>query len=159
MLNLLGIGALLAGAAAAQQAEPTEPLTLMSFRADPAMAVAAVQTMIPSAPGKAVRLTIYDNEADFLKTPYTKLQAIVNENGLAVLPLDTLEPGEYSIAAYLDKNGDGKLNRDGRFGIPKEPVAFSNGFKIKMRKPHFDETKVEVEPGAVIVITLGKQDK
>jgi uncharacterized protein (DUF2141 family) len=71
-----------------------------------------------------------------------------------VLALGDLAPGEYAFAAYLDENGDGKLNRGKVLGRPKEPVAFSNGVKPKLRKPRYDETKVSVAPGSVVVITL-----
>ena len=46
------------------------------------------------------------------------------------------------------------LNRGKVLGRPKEPVAFSNGVVPKLRKPRYDETKVAVAPGSVVVITL-----
>ena len=82
-----------------------------------------------------------------------KHQGTLDETGLALVNLRGLKPGQYSFAAYLDENGDGKLNRSA-IGIPKEPIAFSNGFVPKLRKPAFEETKVDVERGSVVVITL-----
>lgn len=122
--------------------------------ADPAAAVAAVQTTFYAEPGKAVRVAVYDSEEDFLEEARTKLEAYLDDTGLALLRLDDLEPGQYAFAAYLDENGDGKLNRGKILGRPKEPVAFSNGAKAKLRKPRYDEAMVEIRPGSVVVITL-----
>ncbi len=129
-------------------------VNLFSVYADPAIPVAAIQTTFDVIPGKAIRLAVYDSEEAFLENATVKLQAPIDARGLAVLPLAGLEPGEYAFAVYLDLNGDGKLNRGKIFGRPKEPVAFSNGAKAKLRKPRFDEAKVTVEPGGVVVITL-----
>ncbi len=129
-------------------------VNLFSVYTDPAIPVAAVQTTFDVVPGKAVRLAVYDSEEAFLENARAKLQAPVDARGLAVLPLAGLEAGEYAFAVYLDLNGDGKLNRGKFLGRPKEPVAFSNGAKAKLRKPRFDEAKVTVEPGSVVLITL-----
>ena len=118
------------------------------------MPVVAVETAFAVEAGKAVRLTVYDSEENFLETPRAKFEATVNQSGIAVLPLEGLEAGVYAFAAYLDEDGDGKLKRGKILGRPKEPLAFSNGVKIKIRKPRFDETKVDIAPGDVIVITL-----
>lgn len=152
MRKFLGIGLLLAGAGAAHADSAPGPNPFLKF-ANPSGAVAAVQTAFAAEPGKAVRLAIYDSEEAFLEQARAKLEATLDETGLALLPLE-LEPGQYAFAAYLDENGDGKLNRGKILGRPKEPVAFSNGAKAKLRKPHFDEAKVDVTVGSVVVITL-----
>ena len=144
-----GVLAVIAGSAFADSAEP---LNLFTLKTDGP--VAAVKTTFAAEPGQAVRLTIYDSEEKFLETPYAKRHGRIDERGLAVVSLGDIEPGEYSIAAYLDKNGDGKLNRGKILGFPKEPVAFSNGVTPKLGKPSFDETKVSVSADSVVVITL-----
>jgi uncharacterized protein (DUF2141 family) len=121
---------------------------------DPGHVVAAVKADFRAEPGKPVRLSIYDSEEGFLEMARYKYQAALDAEGVAVLSLDGLEPGEYAFAAYLDENGDGVLNRGKVLGRPKEPVAFSNGVKPKLRKPSFEETKVSVGPGSVVVIKL-----
>ncbi len=118
---------------------------------DPMSVVLAVRTEF-NAVGGAVRLSVYDEKA-FLEQAAIKHQGVVNEEGLAVVSIHGLAPGAYAFVAYYDENGDGKLNR-GTLGQPKEPVAFSNGVKPKLRKPRFDEAKVDVAPGAVVVLTL-----
>ena len=153
MRRIAGIGVLLAAAGVAHaDSVPSDPM--FTKYADPAHVVAAVKTEFAALPGQAVRLSIYDSEEAFLEQARAKFEAQLDEEGVAVLPLGELEPGEYAFAAYLDQNGDGKLNRGKILGRPKEPVAFSNGVKPKLRKPRFDETKVAVAHGSVVVITL-----
>ena len=154
MRKVLGFGALMIVASAAQADAVPGAAALMSQYTDPARIVAAVNTDFPTTPGQAVRLSIYDSEEAFLEEARAKHQALINEEGVAVVSLDGLEPGEYAFAAYLDENGDGVLNRGKVLGFPKEPVAFSNGITPKLRKPRFDETKISVGPGSVVVITL-----
>jgi len=120
---------------------------------DPDGIVAAVQTNFETEAGQSVRLTVYDSEDNFLEIAAMKHRGVLDENGLAVVRFLGLEPGDYAFAAYLDENGDGRLNR-GALGIPKEPIAFSNGIVPKLRRPEFSETKVDVAPGSVVVITL-----
>ncbi len=120
---------------------------------DPRSVVAAVRTTFAAPSGQPVRLSVYDNEDDFLEMAAIKHQGELDESGVALVRFYGLEPGAYAFVAYLDENGDGKLNR-GPFGAPTEPFAFSNGVVPKLRRPKFDETKVEVEPGSVVVITL-----
>lgn len=121
--------------------------------ANPVAVVAAVQTTFDTQPGGEVRLAVYDSEEAFLEYAAVKHHGPVDETGLAVVAFRGLEAGDYAFVAYLDEDGDGKLKR-GALGQPKEPLAFSNGVVPKLRKPTFDETKVSVEPGAVVVITL-----
>jgi uncharacterized protein (DUF2141 family) len=103
--------------------------------------------------GREVRLTVYDNPETFLEMPASRHHAKVGDDGLAVMQVRGLKAGEYSFVAYLDENGDGKLNRNA-LGKPKEPFIFSNDVKPKLKKPSFDETKVSVAPGEVVVLTL-----
>lgn len=154
MRRILGIGVLLAivGAAHADSA-PGAPDMFEKY-ADPSSVVAAVKTEFAAKPGQPVRISVYDSEDKFLEVPRLKHQGALDEEGVAVVQILGLEPGEYSFAAYLDVNGDGVLNRGSVLGRPKEPVAFSNGVKPKLRKPRFDETKVAVAPGSVVVIML-----
>ncbi len=113
--------------------------------------VLAVKADAPE--GGSVRLTVYDNPETFLEQPASRHLAMVGGDGLAIVKVRGLKAGEYSFVAYLDENGDGKLNRNA-LGKPKEPFIFSNDIKPKLKKPSFDETKVSVGPGEVVVLSL-----
>lgn len=151
--RLAGIGVGMAAAVAAPALADSAPTpAAFSEYADPSSVVLAVRAAFPAA-GGSVRLSVYDDKS-FLENAILKHQATVDENGVALMPLHGLKAGAYAFVAYFDANGDGKLNRGGLFGKPKEPFIFSNGIKPKLRKPHFDETKVDVAPGSVVVLTL-----
>ncbi len=154
MRKLLGIGLLCAAASVAHADSVPASIDGFAKYSDPSHIVAAVKTDFRAAAGQAVRLTIYDSEEGFLEHARAKHAALLDADGVAVLSLGDLEPGDYAFAAYLDENGDGVLNRGKVLGRPKEPVAFSNGVKPKLRKPRYDETKVYAGPGSVVVITL-----
>lgn len=151
VLKVMVLGAAFAVAGSAL-ADSTPSANLYSLKADGP--VAAVRTAFNAEPGQAVRVTIYDSEEAFLDTPFAKREGTINERGLAIVPLDDLKPGVYALAAYLDENGDGKLNRGKILGLPKEPVAFSNGVVPKLSRPSFDDTKVSVDEDSIVVITL-----
>ncbi len=148
----LGILGLFAGVSAAQADSASIGNPFKEY-ADPNAVVAAVQTAFDAKPGQAVRLAVYDSADSFLEFAAVKHQGALDDTGLALVRFLGLKPGVYAFVAYLDQNGDGKLNR-GALGAPKEPVAFSNGVVPKLRRPRFDETKVDVAPGSVVVITL-----
>ncbi len=145
-----GLAAIAAGAALADNVPAADAFARY---ADPDGVVLAVSAGF-AAPGGAVRLSVYDDEAAFLEHAAAKHEAQIGEDGVAVVPLGDLRPGAYAFVAYYDENGDGRLNRGGILGKPKEPYAFSNGVKPKLRKPRFEEAKVEVDRGSVVVLTL-----
>lgn len=152
-MRALLLGAVILGFAGPAVAEGPVAGNLYSVK-PLAFPVAEVKTAFKAKAGQAVRVTIYDSEDRFLEEPRAKREGHLDANGVAIVPLHDLEPGEYALAAYLDENDDGKLNRGKIFGIPKEPVAFSNGVVPKLRKPKFDETKVNVSADSVVSITL-----
>lgn len=48
----------------------------------------------------------------------------------------------YAFSAYIDTNGNGKLDKN-LFGIPTEPYCFSNNFTPKFSKPGFEDCSFE----------------
>ena len=77
-------------------------------------------------------------EAKFLKDdcPWSgNARARVGDTRVTVT---NLPAGRYAVQAFLDENGNGKVDR-GWFGIPKEGVGFSNDAKIRFGPPKFAE--------------------
>ncbi|MBS1978812.1 MAG: DUF2141 domain-containing protein [Bacteroidetes bacterium] len=67
---------------------------------------------------------------------------------------DAVPYGEYAIAIFQDVNDNNELDT-GFFGIPSEPVAFSNNFRPKFGGPKFDECRFRMEnPSQVEKIEL-----
>ena len=119
---------------------------------NPHSAVLAVQTLFDVDNG-TVHIAVYDKHERFLKSPVKRLQAPLDETGLAIFPLEDLNQKDYAFVAFLDENTDGRLNRN-FLGKPKEPFIFSNNIRPNLRKPTFEETKVKLFPGRVIVISI-----
>ncbi len=68
--------------------------------------------------------------------------------------LGAIEPGRYSVAIFLDEDGDGEFDTN-FFGIPKEPFGFSNDAMGAMGKPSFEKASFVVgTDGARIEMTL-----
>ena len=69
---------------------------------------------------------------------------ITADNELQVI-FEDLPAGEYSVAAYHDKNGNGKLDKN-LVGIPVEDYGFSNDTRgTRMSAPSFEDTKMQIE--------------
>lgn len=144
-----GAAVLMLGAAFADSAPLPDPFS--KFSAGDAVVLAVRSEFAP--PGGHVRLSVFADAATFLERAAVKRDATVNDEGVALITLRGLAPGDYAFVAYYDENGDGKLNRNA-LGKPKEPYVFSNDVRPKLRKPTFDETKVAIAPGEVVVMTL-----
>ena len=105
---------------------------------------------LKSAQG-AVMVAVYDSEAAYensgtASAAATRTVKLEIKDGTAVTTLEGLPPGEYAIKAFHDLNGDAKLNTN-LFGIPTEPVAFSNDAPVHMHAPSWKQTVFVVHAG------------
>jgi len=64
-----------------------------------------------------------------------------------------LEAGVYGITLVDDENGNGKIDKN-LIGIPKEGFGFSNFFMEKLKKPTFDDFKVDLKTYPTIDIKV-----
>ena len=61
--------------------------------------------------------------------------------------------GTLAFAVFQDIDGNGEITR-GKFGIPIEPFAFSNGATVKRKAPSFDEAAVFVAADTSQVVSF-----
>ena len=54
-----------------------------------------------------------------------------------------MPPGHYAVTVYHDRDNSGKLET-GAFGIPKEPVGFSNNPTFLFGPPFFDAAAIQL---------------
>lgn len=106
------------------------------------------QTIVFSNPGKSkgkVYVAFYNKEEDFLREDkiFMGNTVEINANGIATISLENMIPGTYAIAAFLDENGNGKMDTN-FFGIPKEKYGFSNNVRPLMRAATFKEASFVV---------------
>lgn len=105
-----------------------------------------------------LRIAIYE-AANWLENDPAKVLAgdaldVAEREGNEPVVVDLeVEPGEYAAVVYHDLNGNRVFDKN-FLGVPKEPYAFSRGFR-KLRRPDFEECKFVVgEDGAAITLTL-----
>jgi uncharacterized protein (DUF2141 family) len=99
----------------------------------------------------AVMFAMYNSEEAYegsgtASEAATRAARLQIKDGAAVTTLAGLLPGQYAIKAFHDLNGDSKLNTN-PFGIPTEPVGFSNDAPVHMRAPSWKETVFVVHAG------------
>ncbi|WP_213003996.1 DUF2141 domain-containing protein [Parahaliea maris] len=99
------------------------------------------------AEGPSVYISVY-TDADSWLGDTVVARGRVNPAEGSFSTAITLPPGRYAFTAYLDVNGNGKL--DSNFiGIPKEPVALSNNAKARFGPPRFDDAVFELSAEGV----------
>ena len=66
--------------------------------------------------------------------------------GKATLQFADLPPGDYALTAFLDENGNSKLDSN-LFGLPTEPYGFSRDARAMAGPPPFADATFRVEDG------------
>jgi uncharacterized protein (DUF2141 family) len=91
----------------------------------------------------SVMVSLFDSETAYAGgTPLRRAQVDV-AGGARTAIFNDLPPGTYAVKAFHDVNGDGRMNAN-PFGIPIEPVAFSNNAPPNMGAPKWDRTHFTV---------------
>ena len=103
-----------------------------------------------------VLVSLFADEASYMKTPMAERVEEVNHSGEAVIIFPALPVGDYAAAVIYDRDSDGKLDT-GLFGIPTENVGFSNNARGRMGPAKWSDARFELTPGnATMRISLGK---
>jgi uncharacterized protein (DUF2141 family) len=92
-------------------------------------------------------IALFDNAVHFdARTPAIRKAYLSIDNREARWVVGPLPPGDYAVLAYHDENGNGAIDFH-PLGIPKEPVAVSNGAGRLLGPPRFDDAKFRLKPG------------
>ncbi|MDB2385568.1 DUF2141 domain-containing protein [Polaribacter sp.] len=78
------------------------------------------------------------NKTNFRKTPIQAKEAKI-ENGISTVIFEDVEPGEYSVICYHDKNSNDKMDFEPN-GMPKEDYGTSNNI-MSFGPPQFIDSK------------------
>ncbi|WP_091690927.1 DUF2141 domain-containing protein [Mucilaginibacter polytrichastri] len=111
-------------------------------------------TGIRSPKGKIV-LNVFKDKATYDdEQPYKKLtfEKSALADGTLTISCE-LEPGIYGFTMVDDENSNGKIDKN-IIGMPKEGFGFSNFFMQKMKKPVFDDFKVDLKTQQKIEIKV-----
>jgi uncharacterized protein (DUF2141 family) len=138
----------------------TAPALPLMFAIIPLMAAGSLRAQTPAAAtaitvtfdtgGKSgvVMAALYDEAAYAGRGAPLQRERADAADGAARIAFPAVSPGRYAVKAFLDVNGDGKLNRN-PFGMPTEPFGFSNGAVPRMGEPGWDEAGFDAPAGAV----------
>ena len=93
--------------------------------------------------GGSVRVGLFNNSKDFLKKGLDGKVAPFRADSVTVV-FEGLEPGEYAVSVFHDRNDNGKLDTN-VVGIPREGFAFGNNAMGLFGPPSFDKAKVTLK--------------
>lgn len=104
--------------------------------------------------GGEILFAVFDDESEFPKGKSFATGSTTAKKGenSATGSID-LPPGDYVISAFLDENGNKKLDQ-GLFGIPTERFGFSQNPTILTGPPKFSKCVVKVDGDENITIKL-----
>jgi uncharacterized protein (DUF2141 family) len=118
------------------------------FLAGPASAARIIVTIdgLHSAQG-SVFVGLYATPSKFLNGNQCDAQKKVRAStGPITVTFDNLRPGTYAVGAYHDENGNDHLDTN-FLGLPVEGYALSNGIRIVLSKPTFQQAAFTVGTG------------
>lgn len=118
---------------------PAAPVTTTS-----AQAPRLTLNFEPSTKIGAVMVSLFDSEASYIAGRPVRQVRVKIASGERSATFADLPVGTYAVKAFHDVNGDGRMNAN-PFGVPIEPVAFSNNAPVNMGPASWDRASVVVE--------------
>ena len=106
-----------------------------------------IEVSVPADRQGAVLAAVFDKADGFPRgTPLRTATAQVVQ-GKAMLQFTGLPPGDYAVTAFLDENGNTKLDTN-LFGLPTELYGFSRNARKPAGPPPFADAAFPVEGSA-----------
>ncbi len=101
----------------------------------------------PGMQGKMVYVALYSIPDTFMtRDTRGRYHRIAAAGDSTILSLIDLPAGRYAISAYIDVNGNGKLDTN-FIGIPNEPTGFSRDASSRFGPPDFNEAAFDIDEG------------
>ena len=97
-----------------------------------------------------VSISLWRTADGFLKGRSYRHASVAPSADAVRAAFDDLEPGQYAVSAFQDKNNNRRLDT-GFMGKPKEPYGFSNDARGSFGPPAFRDAAFEVTAGNKIV--------
>jgi uncharacterized protein (DUF2141 family) len=117
-------------------------------------ATLTVNTVEDSTRKGVVRIALWHGEAGFPKGQPFRVASAAMTDGKAAAVFHDLEPGDYAVSAFYDKNNDGKLDTN-MVGKPTEPYGFSNDARGTFGPPKYQEARFTLtSTGQTITVHL-----
>lgn len=101
--------------------------------------------------GSQIRVAIYSaNAPEQFPSEEKFYRGVVNDatSDHLIVHISDLPPGKYAVAAYVDKNRNGKQDKN-LLGVPKEIYGFSNDVRGTFGPPDFSAAAFEIGENSV----------
>lgn len=98
-------------------------------------------------------VALYNDAAAYADSKPVAARTAPMQGGQARLMFPDLAPGRYAIRAFVDENGNGKLDTN-IVGIPLERYGFSNNARGTLGAPGFEAAALRVDADLQTVINL-----
>lgn len=119
-----------------------------------AFAVDLTVEVLDTRPGTGtVHAALYASPDAWLKSDQVLQGARQEATERTVLVFRNLTPGRYALAAFLDDNGNGKLDRNAA-GTPRERMGFSRDALGFMGPPAFPDAAFELNENTTLTVRL-----
>lgn len=93
---------------------------------------------------------IWLDEIDELEHYFPKENIV---DGKMSVTINEMQTGIFGVAMMDDENGDGEMKYN-FIGMPREGYGFSRNFKVRLSKPDFDDSVLELKNDTTIRITV-----
>jgi uncharacterized protein (DUF2141 family) len=133
-----------------------EEITSIAEKNDTSKSLTVIVENLKSSDAPVI-VGVYGPDNKFLDTnDQLNSYKFIPHSKTLVAKISDLKYGDLAMALYQDLDNDGEIDKD-VIGIPKEPYAFSNNFRPRIKKPSFTDCKFSYsEKRDTISISLGK---
>ena len=106
-----------------------------------------VQVSVPAGRSGVVMAAVFDQAQGFPRGAALRTGVAQPIQGKAVFQFPDLPTGNYAVTAFLDENGNSKLDAN-VFNLPTEPYGFSRNARGFAGPPEFAEAAFRLEEGS-----------
>lgn len=110
-------------------------------------------TFNPGATSGVVSVALFDSESTYSGGAPARQARVNVAKGERTTVFSNLKEGTYAVKAFHDVNGDGKMNTN-PFGLPIEPVAFSNNAPANMGPATWERAQITVKGNTAQTIEI-----
>lgn len=107
----------------------------------------SIEVSVPAAKQGNVLVAVFDKAEGFPRGRPVETAMAQPVAGKAVVRFTGLPAGDYAVSAFLDENGNTKLDAN-VFGLPSEPFGFSRNARAVAGPPTFAEAAFRVDGSA-----------
>lgn len=129
---------------------------LLLVAVDAAAAERAVLTVkvVGVEPGRGhVNVSLFEGPETYMDQPLQQRRQPAGDSESVEVSIEDLAPGNYAVSVFYDQDDDGEMDTR-MFGIPKEPVGFSNDPRGRFGPPKWEDSQFTMDGDLQITVNL-----